>query len=72
MKYGRNLGHKDFEMKQVYQTIDGKTFNSESDALAYEKKLEKDKEVNQIKRGLDNIIDDTDEISLNLRKKNII
>jgi hypothetical protein len=30
------------------------------------------KEVNQIKRGLDNIIDDTDEISLNLRKKNII
>jgi molybdopterin converting factor small subunit len=30
------------------------------------------KEVNQIKRGLDNIMDDTDEISLNLRKKNII
>ena len=29
-------------------------------------------EVNQIKNGLDNIMNDTDEISLNLRKKNII
>ena len=33
--------------------------------------LEED-EQKLIKRGLDNIMDDTDEISLNLRKKNII
>ena len=30
------------------------------------------KELNKIRRGLDNIMDDTDEISLNLRKKNIL
>jgi hypothetical protein len=30
------------------------------------------KELNKIRKGLDNVINDTDEISLNLRKKNIL
>ncbi len=52
-------------------TVSGQLSKNNIDDAKYEQERIM-KEVNQIKRGLDNIIDDTDEISLNLRKKNII
>ena len=52
-------------------TVSGQLSKNNIDDAKYEQERIM-KEVNQIKRGLDNIMDDTDEISLNLRKKNIM
>jgi molybdopterin converting factor small subunit len=52
-------------------TVSGQLSKNNIDDAKYEQERIM-KEVNQIKKGLDNIMNDTDEISLNLRKKNII